>query len=124
MRESKELLKIFADGLKSLAMGIEEMAEKVEGLSCSEGYAPAETETAAPPVVVRRRPGRKPVGEGSGDTAGDAVLNLIARTRKGIDIHSLKEETGFDDKKIYNIIYRLKKQGKITIIRKGVYVKA
>jgi hypothetical protein len=34
------------------------------------------------------------------------------------------EKTGFDQKKTYNIVYKLKKQGKIKSAGKGVYVKA
>ena len=35
----------------------------------------------------------------------------------------LSEQTGFDTKKLNNIIYRLKKQNKIKSVRKGVYTK-
>jgi len=34
------------------------------------------------------------------------------------------EKTGFNEKKIRNIVYKLKKQGKIMAKEKGIYVKA
>jgi DNA-binding IscR family transcriptional regulator len=37
---------------------------------------------------------------------------------------SLKEKTGFDGKKLANIVYRLKKQGLVKSPVKGMYVKA
>jgi len=36
----------------------------------------------------------------------------------------LRKKTGFEGRKIMDIIYRLKKQGKINKDRKGLYVKA
>jgi len=41
-----------------------------------------------------------------------------------IGIEMLKERTGFQGQKLYNVLYVLKKQGKIKTEQKGVYVKA
>ncbi len=57
-------------------------------------------------------------------TAGDTILNIIEKSREGLDVASLQKETGFTTKKIHNIVYKLKKQGKITSERKGFYKKA
>ncbi len=57
-------------------------------------------------------------------TAGDAVLNIIEKNKKGVDTASIQKETGFTTKKIHNIVYKLKKQGKIISERKGFYKKA
>jgi phosphate/sulfate permease len=57
-------------------------------------------------------------------TAGDTILNIIAKSKEGVDTASLQKETGFTTKKIHNIVYKLKKQGKITSERKGFYKKA
>jgi len=59
-------------------------------------------------------------------TAGDTVLNIIEKNRAGVDVASLplQKETGFTTKKIHNIVYKLKKQGKIISERKGFYKKA
>ena len=56
-------------------------------------------------------------------TAGDAVLNIIEKSKKGVDTASIQKETGFTTKKIHNIVYKLKKQGKIISERKGFYKK-
>jgi hypothetical protein len=34
------------------------------------------------------------------------------------------QKTGYENKKIHNLVYKLKKQGKIKSETKGVYVKA
>ena len=57
-------------------------------------------------------------------TAADTVFNAIARLKKGTDTAGLMKKTGFDQKKVANIVFKLKKQGKITIPKKGLYVKA
>ncbi len=51
-------------------------------------------------------------------------MALIMRSKKGIDRATLRKNTGFEDKKIRNITYRLRKQGKIKRDLKGLYVKA
>ena len=57
-------------------------------------------------------------------TAGDTILNIIEKSREGVDVASLQKETGFTTKKIHNIVYKLKKQGKIISEQKGFYKKA
>ena len=57
-------------------------------------------------------------------TATDQVLNIINRSKKGVDTAALMKKTGFDQKKVANLIFKLKKQGKITSPKKGLYVKA
>ena len=57
-------------------------------------------------------------------TAGDTVLNIIGKSKTGVDTAALQKETGFTTKKIHNIVYKLKKQGKIISKRKGFYKKA
>ena len=56
--------------------------------------------------------------------AHDIVFGLIKKTTKGIDTAALMEKTGYNQKKIFNVIYKLKQQGKIKSVRKGIYVKA
>ena len=56
-------------------------------------------------------------------TAVDTVLKIINRYKKGVDIDALIKKTGFDQKKIHNVVYKLKKQGKVKSVGKGVYLK-
>ena len=42
----------------------------------------------------------------------------------GASMSELMKETGFNQKKINNIVYKLKKQGKIKSERRGVFAKA
>jgi hypothetical protein len=57
-------------------------------------------------------------------TAADTVLAIINRSKKGVSTATLAEKTGFDNKKITNIVFMLRKQGKVKSVGRGVYVKA
>ena len=56
-------------------------------------------------------------------TAADTVYKVIARYKKGANMAAIKQKSGYDNKKINNLVYKLKKQGKIKSETKGVYVK-
>ena len=57
-------------------------------------------------------------------TATDKILRIIKRSKKGVDVLTLKKKTGFDDKKVRNIIFRASKEGKIKKSGRGIYVGA
>jgi uncharacterized protein (DUF885 family) len=54
-------------------------------------------------------------------TATERVLSAMKRSSKGMDIAGLKKKTGFEDKKIRNIVFRLARQGTIKRAGRGVY---
>jgi uncharacterized protein YdaU (DUF1376 family) len=57
-------------------------------------------------------------------TAADTVLAIINRYKKGVNNAALMEKTGYNQKKISNLVFKLRKQGKIKSVDRGVYVKA
>ena len=68
--------------------------------------------------------GRKTTTRNSGGSvksATDTVLDIIRSSRKGIGIAQIRERTGYDDKKLRNIIFRLNKMEKITRVNRGCY---
>jgi len=54
------------------------------------------------------------------DTA--QFLNIIKRSKKGVDVAALKQKTGFDEKKIRNMIYKAHKEGIIRRGGRGIYM--
>ena len=54
-------------------------------------------------------------------TAIDVVLDAITRSKQGADFATIQTKTGFDEKKIRNIIFRLNKIGKIKRKSRGIY---
>ena len=57
-------------------------------------------------------------------TDTDKLLAIINRSKKGVDTATLMKKTGFDQKKVRNMLNRTYKQGKITRVAKGIYVGA
>jgi uncharacterized membrane protein len=70
-------------------------------------------------VAGRRKTARRRNG---GVPAADAVLDAIKRSKQGLKFADLQSKTGYPDKKIRNIIFRLNKLGKIKRHTRGVYV--
>jgi hypothetical protein len=70
--------------------------------------------------AVKKIIAKKPTRVSSSDT----VLAIIKSSRKGVDKATLRNKTGFEGRKIRDLIYKLKKQGKIKTEGKGLYVKA
>ncbi|MCK5419201.1 MAG: hypothetical protein KAI93_11855 [Desulfobacterales bacterium] len=57
-------------------------------------------------------------------TSTEQILKIVRRSRKGVDVPTLKTKTGFEDKKVRNIIFRASKEGKIKKVGRGIYVGA
>lgn len=55
-------------------------------------------------------------------TSSDTALEVIKRFRNGVGFAEIQARTGFADKKLRNIIFRLHKLGKIVRKSRGVYI--
>ena len=71
-------------------------------------------------VVKKKTPAKKAAQKA---TAFDTIVGIIVKSKKGVNTSQLKAKTGFDDKKIANIIYKAKNRELIKSISKGVYTK-
>jgi hypothetical protein len=114
MKQLKKDLKVVAKDLKRLTQKTDKMIKRLEKLE--KAQVAKKPKAKAVKKVVVKKPAKLP--------ASGTVLAIIKRSRKGVDAAALKKKTGFEDKKIRDITYRLRKQGKIKSERKGVYVKA
>ncbi len=115
MKEFDVALKAVAEGLRTMAQGMEKIAEKIEEST------PKKQAKAKPVRKAKKAPAKKTAKTG---TASDAVLAVINRSKKGVNSATLAKKTGFDNKKIANIVFKLRKQGKIKSVDRGVYTKA
>ena len=111
--------------LQSVNKDITALSKKVDRMIAAVGKL-----EKAKPKVAKRKPAKKVTAKKPAAkkriqlTAADTVFGIIKKRKKGIGTAELMEKTGFDQKKTYNIVYKLKKQGKIKSAGKGVYVKA
>jgi hypothetical protein len=73
---------------------------------------------------TRRSIGTRGTGTGkqSLNTASDAVLEVIRRHKDGVGLGDIQTQTGFGEKKLRNIIFRLNKTGKIQRKSRGIYI--
>jgi hypothetical protein len=73
-------------------------------------------------VTGDRAAGRGTARSKSGATAYDRVLEVIKGFKQGAGFTDIQAGTGFDEKKIRNIIFRLNKIGKIRSKSRGLYI--
>jgi len=122
MNELEMFLKTVVDGMKSMARAIEVLAGKLDTIAKSQKHEKAK---AKPVRKAQAKPKKKPVAKKEKPTtAVDTVFAIIKRSKKGVDTAILVEKTGYGKKKIADLVYKLKKQGKIKSVGKGVYLKA
>ena len=115
MKELKRDLQSVLKSLRALTQKTDKMIKRLEKLEKKAHVAKKPKAKAVKKVVVKKR---------AKLSASGTVLATIKRSRKGVDKASLIKKTGFEDKKIRDITYRLRKQRKIKRDRKGLYVKA
>jgi hypothetical protein len=94
----------------------EQTAKKSKTKPKAKKKAPVRTKTTAKKTPVKKKTTKS--------TATDKVLKTIGRSKKGIDVPTLIKKTGFDEKKVRNIVSRAFKQGKIKRMGRGIYVGA
>ena len=118
MTELEKLIKTVAEGLKLMAQGVEKLAEKVDdiGKFMSEENGKAKRKAPAKPKKAAAKKEKQV-------TAEDTVLGVIKRSKKGVGTSAIMEKTGYARKKVSNIVFKLKKQGKIKSAGRGVYMK-
>jgi hypothetical protein len=138
MKEIEKILKTVSDGLKLASQGILSLAEKVneaaKAMGTNEKTAVKRTAAAGKPktksktskkgkTVVKTIRTKKTAGVQS-KTAIDTVFDIIEKSGTPVGTAALREKTGFESKKIANVLFKLKKQGKIKSVGKGVYTSA
>jgi len=110
-----------AQDLKVLQKEIKRLSKIVEKLVAVAGKS---EKPKAAPKPTKKAPAKKalPKKKTAQPTATDQVLKIIKRSKKGVDTATLMKKTGFDQKKVRNILQRTYKQGKITRADKGIYI--
>jgi len=113
MKQLKRDLQAVSKSLKQLTLRTEKIAKKLDKLEKAKPVK--KPKTKARPKVTK-----KPVKVSTAAT----VLAIIKRSRKGVDIATLKSKAGIGSTTVNSIIYRLKKKDKIKSSGRGIYVKA
>ncbi len=114
MKQLKKDLKAVEKDLKKLTQKTERMITRLKKSEQAQAAKKPKAKAAKKPTA--KKPTRA--------SASGTVLDIVNRSRKGVDTATLEKKTGFEGRKIRDIIFRLRKQGKIKRERKGIYVKA
>ena len=110
--------------LQALNKDVKALGNKIDKLLTSAGKTqktkakPARLKTTKKAPAKKAAAKRKPTKV----TATDQVLKIIKRSKKGVDVPALVKKTGFNDKKIQNILFRNYKLGRIKRVDRGKYV--
>ena len=108
--------------LKTISKELTKLVNQIEKLAAALGKAEklkaksVKTKTKANAVT------KKATVKAAKKTDTDKVLAIINKSKKGVDTATLIKKTGFNQKKVRNMLNRTYKQGKITRVEKGIYV--
>jgi Flp pilus assembly protein TadG len=88
--------------------------------------APVKKKAAAKKAPARKTTSNQKVDskeDANSSTAIETVVGIIQKSKSGVDVETLISKTGYDAKKISNLVYKAKKRGDIKSGAKGIYVK-
>jgi putative endonuclease len=103
--------------LQALNKDVKALGNKIDKLLAAAGKKAKATKR----VSAKKAPAKKRTAK---LTATDQVLKIINRSKKGVDVASLMKKTGFNEKKVWNILHRVYKQGRIQRAGRGIYISA
>lgn len=123
MKQLKKDLQAISKSLWTLTRKSESMMKKVDKLDQTV-VKPAKPKATAKPKTPRTSARRVAKEKPAMESATEKVLSVIKRSKKGLDTATLQKKTGYNSRKIWDIVHRAYKQGKIKKADRGTYVKA
>jgi hypothetical protein len=92
--------------LQALNKDVKALGNKIDKLLAAAGKKAKTTiRVPAKKTPTKKRPAKL--------TATDKVLRIIKGSKKGVDGPTLAKKTGFNEKKVWNILHRVYKNGKV-----------
>ena len=107
-----------AQDLKTLSKNIQVLGKTLDKLLKAVEKDEKPKATATKKIPAKKAPAKKKATQ---PTATDEILKIINASKKGVDAPTLVKKTGFNQKKVRNILFRTYKQGKIKRLDKGIY---
>ena len=108
--------------LQAIRNKLTKLAKQTEKLAAELGKAEKPAAKSVKPKTKEKAVTKKAPVKAAKKTDTDKVLEIINRSKKGVDTATLMKKTGFNQKKVRNILFRTYKQGKITRVEKVIYV--
>ena len=110
---------IIKKDLQVLSRDIKALERKMAKLIAAAEKSEKATTTKRAPA--KKAPAKKRTAQ---PTATDKVLRIINGSKNGVNAATLVKKTGFDLKKVRNILHRVYKEGRVKRVGRGIYVGA
>ena len=110
--------------LQSVGKELTKLVKQTEKLAAAIGKTEKPSVKSVKTKIKAKAVTKKAHAKAAKKTDTDKVLAIINRSKKGVDTATLMKKTGFNQKKVRNMLNRTYKQGKITRVAKGIYVGA
>jgi uncharacterized membrane protein len=124
MKQLKRSLQSILKGLKALTERTEKLEKQLVKFEKAQATKKPKPKARVKAKPARKAPARRPVSRKTAKiTAVDSVLGIIRNSKGEVTAAQIKKKTGFSNKKIFDIISRAKKQGKVKTVARGVYTK-
>lgn len=123
----RRVLQSVEKGLETLTQKTKDMQKLLDNLEEALIIEQPKTRAKGRPPQARKRPSTRKTAagkKGKRQTATVAVLSAIEGSRSGLSTADIKARTGLAEKKIWDIVNRLKRQGKLKSPKRGIYAKA
>jgi predicted Rossmann fold nucleotide-binding protein DprA/Smf involved in DNA uptake len=125
MAETVKLLKNIAADLKTISKEINAIATQVGKVTKPQAKATAKTKRVK--KVVKAKTPKKSTAKKTAPSAKrsssivDSVFEVIRNAGDGIAHVTILEKTGLGQRQVSNAVFKLKKQGKVKNVDRGVY---
>jgi len=125
MAETVKLLKNIAADLKTISKEINAIATQVGKVTKPQAKATAKTKRVK--KVVKAKTPKKSTAKKTAPSAKrsssivDSVFEVIRNAGGGIAHVDILEKTGLGQRQVSNAVFKLKKQGKVKNVDRGVY---
>jgi len=128
MKRLRRSLQSISKNLKALSEKAEKMTKALDRLDKAQVKTvprkKAVAKKTAPKAVAKAiAPKRVSAKKVKSTSATEKVLRIIVRSKKGVDTATLKNQTGYNSRKIWDIVHRAYKEGKIKKVGRGTYAK-
>jgi len=126
MKKLKDQLKTIAKSLTNLSGQVEKISKQVDKLSSPKKAAAKSRVTkkasvkkkSEKGVAVKKTAAKKPASK---TTVLDLVFTVIKRSKKGVNIDTLRKKTGLGPRQLSNSLYKLSKRDVIEAKSRGLY---
>ena len=108
--------------LQTISKELTKLVNQIEKLAAALEKTEKPKARSVKPKTKARAVTKKAPVKAAKITDTDKLLAIINRSKKGVDTATLMKKTGFNQKKVRNMLNRTFKQGKITRVAKGIYV--